>query len=90
MFNKIDVKMIQTETTIVGVSRVGECKLGAGAVYSVIKADLDSLNGGKANNTMDALIAEIAVNNGYILLTADFYLSQVAKSHGCNVHYWQT
>jgi len=30
------------------------------------------------------------VDNGYTLLTADFYLSEAAKAHGCTVRYWQT
>lgn len=89
-FAKTITQVVPTETTILGVSRLGECKLGDGAVYSAIKAELDSLNGGKANNTMDALIAEVAVDNGYTLLTADFYLSEAAKAHGCTVRYWQT
>lgn len=58
-------------------------------LYSSIKANLDSLNRGKANNAIDALIAEVAVKNGYTLLVADYHLSEVAKNHGCKVLHWQ-
>lgn len=76
-----------TETKILGVSRLDKCKLGDGAIYNIIKEELASLNGGKTNNTIDALIGEIAVSNEYTLLTADFHLAKVAKSHGCSVQY---
>ena len=89
-FAKIIDNVVPTETTLLGVSRLGESKLGDGVLYSSIKLKLDSLNGGKANNTMDALIAEIATKNGYTLLTADYHLSEVAKNHGCKVLYWST
>lgn len=63
-------------------------KLGGGGLYSRLKADLDSLNKGKANNTQDALIAEVAIANGYTLLTADYQLAAVAKKHGCTVRHF--
>jgi predicted nucleic acid-binding protein len=56
--------------------------------YKAIKADLDSRNGGKANNRKDALIAEVALKNGYVLLTADWDLWRVALNHNIEVWFW--
>ena len=63
-------------------------KLGDGSLYSRLKADFDSLNKGKANNTQDALIAEVAIASGYTLLTADYHLAEVAKTHGCTARHF--
>ena len=63
-------------------------KLGDGSLYSRLKADLDSLNKGKANNTQDALIAEVAIANGYTLVTADYHLAEVARKYGGTVRYF--
>jgi predicted nucleic acid-binding protein len=41
----------------------------------------------KSNNTEDALIAEVAIEHGRVLLTADRDLAEVAKTHGCKVYY---
>ena len=40
----------------------------------------------KNNNWQDALIAEVALNNNYILVTADDDLANVSESHGITVH----
>lgn len=83
-------EILPTESFMLGVSRLDEGKLGDGISYDAIKKELDSLNGGKANNSKDALIAEIAMTKGYVLLTADFHLYQVADIHGIGVIYWTT
>jgi len=83
-------EVVPTETAVIGISRIGHCKISNGNLYIKLKTELDSVNGGKANNSMDALIAEIAVKNNYTLLTADHDLHQVASNNGCNVVYWQT
>ena len=79
--------VIPTESTVLGISRVGYSKLSDGNQYNLVKAELDSLNGGKSSNIQDALIAEVAIANGYILLTADYHLFEVANKHGCAVQY---
>ena len=56
--------------------------------YKAIEEDLDSRNGGKANNRKDALIAEVALKNGYVLLTADWDLWRVALNHNIEVWFW--
>jgi predicted nucleic acid-binding protein len=45
--------------------------LGDGKLFTSLKAELDILNRNKNNNVRDALIAEVAIANGYTLLTAD-------------------
>jgi rRNA-processing protein FCF1 len=47
-----------------------------------VKAELDRLNGGRRNNDRDALIAEAAIANGCILLTADGDLKSATEAHG--------
>jgi len=82
-------ELVPTESFVLGVSRLGEGKLGDGAAYSSVKSQLDALNGGKANNSMDALIAEVAIRNGFTLLTADYHLKQVSEAYGAKVRHWQ-
>ena len=82
--------LVPTESTVTGISRLDHSKLSDGARYDSLKADLDSVNQGKANNPHDALIAEVAIANGYTLLTADYHLAEVAKKRGCTVRYFST
>ena len=76
---------VPTESTILSISKLGSCKLGTGTLFSQLKADLDSLNFEKTNNSKDALIAEAAIMNGHTLITADKDLHIVAEKHGCLV-----
>ena len=89
MFATTVEEVVPTETFVIGVSRIGHGKLSDGDLFERLRNELNQLNGEKRNNTMDALIAEIAINNGYTLLTADYHLHKVAKNNGCNVLYWQ-
>lgn len=79
-----------TESAVIGVSRIGQSKISDGNLHIMLKADLDLLNGGRRSNIIDALIAEIAIKNGFTLLTADYHLQDVAKQNGCKVSYWST
>ena len=89
-FTEIIHEVLPTETFVIGISRLDEGKLGDGISYEAVKKELDSLNGSKGNNAEDALIAEIAMKNSYVLLTADFHLYQVAYKHGIEHMYWTT
>lgn len=82
--------VVSTESTVLGVSRLDYSKLSDGTRYDTLKADLDSMNRGKANNPHDALIAEVAIANGYTLLTADNDLAKVTERHGGTVRYFST
>jgi predicted nucleic acid-binding protein len=74
--------LLQTETTVTDVSRFDFSKLGDGAIYTSIKNQLDTMNGGKPSNIRDALIAEVSIVNSHTLLTADRDLAKVAGDHG--------
>ena len=89
-FSETIDEMLPTESFVLGTSRLDKGKLGDGVSYDAIKTELDSMNKGKTNNSEDALIAEIAMKNGYVLLTADFHLYQVAYAHGIGTTYWTT
>ena len=89
-FSETIDEVMPTESVVFGTSRFGGAKLGDGISYETIKRELDSLNGGKPNNSADALIAEIAMKHGYVLLTADFHLFQVADKLGIGFSYWTT
>jgi predicted nucleic acid-binding protein len=80
--------VIPAESFVLDVSRLDYSKLGDGGLYGELRAELDSLNKGKANNAQDALIAEVAITNGYALLTADYHVAEVARKYGCTVRYF--
>jgi predicted nucleic acid-binding protein len=78
---------VLTEATVIGVSRIGLAKISDGKRYSSLRDALSSRNKAKSNNTQDALIAEVAIEHGWVLLTADRDLAEVAKKHGCKLKY---
>ena len=51
-------------------------------VFRALKAALAVANGGKRNNTQDALVGETSVVNGFTLLTCDFDLARAVKEQG--------
>lgn len=61
---KLRSKIIPTESAVYGVSRLGKAKLGGGIIYKKIK-------GKGLNHVKDALIGEVAIKNGLILVTND-------------------
>jgi len=77
-----------TESVVLDISRVGLAKLSDGRLYDSLRNGLDALNGGKSNNGYDALIAEVAIENSWVLLTADSDLAKVAEQHGCKVRHY--
>lgn len=75
-------RIVPTNSAVWGVSVWGQAKWTADDnLYGPIKADLDELNGGKKNNTEDALIAETAIKHGYVLVTDDEDLAAVTKKY---------
>lgn len=76
-------RIVPTESAVWGVSRWDEAKWTANDnLYTPIKADLDKLNKSKSNNVQDALIAETSIKGGYVLVTDDTHLIEVAKRYG--------
>ncbi len=84
-FVTLRTEVVSTESMVVGVSRLGQCKLSNANLYTSLKAALDERNHRKKNNAQDALIAEVAAKNHFVLLTADADLADVAEEHGCKV-----
>lgn len=87
-FLEIIDETLSTESFALDKSRLDKARPGEGDSYLAIKRELDFLNGGKENNSEDALIADVALRNGFVLLTAGFHLYQVAYNHGVGVIYW--
>jgi predicted nucleic acid-binding protein len=84
-FRKTINREVPTESMVAGISVVGLAKVSDGKLYYSLKAALDDLNKGKRNNGYDALIGEVAIQQGWMLLTADRDLAAVASGHGCKV-----
>jgi len=75
-------RIVPTESAVWDVSAWDQAKWSANDnLYTPIKADLDALNKGKKNNVEDALIAETAIKDGYVLVTDDEHLAAVAKKY---------
>lgn len=84
-------ELVATETFLLDESRLDLARWSSGEIYQSLKAELDARNGGKRkNNIRDALIAEVAIANGYILLTADRHLREVCEAHGGEVRFYAT
>ena len=81
VFSKLETKIEPTETRILGLTRFGEGKYSDRLLHNSLKGKRDVLNDEKSNNNKDALIAEVAIKNGYTLLTADYHLTKVAEEN---------
>jgi predicted nucleic acid-binding protein len=75
-------RLLPTLTFAFDISRLGHAKMGDGRLCKSIQVDLDILNGSKQNNLRDALIAEVAIANGYALITADADLRTATEKNG--------
>lgn len=84
---KLRPMVIPTESMVWDVSRWDQAKWGEGTTYDDLRAALDVRNRSKANNCRDALIAQSALKNGWILLTADRDLAEVVEERGGAVHF---
>lgn len=89
-FSSVVDLVAPTESLVVGISVIGAAKLSDGKDYTALKASLDALNKSKSNNANDILIAEVALKNGFTLITSDKALSEAAAKHGCKVLYVET
>jgi predicted nucleic acid-binding protein len=86
-FSQIAPTRVPTESFVFDVSRFDQSKWSNCRTLQTLKTALDASNGGKSNNIQDALIAEVAIVNGFALLTADYDLANVAKQHGAHCQY---
>lgn len=81
-------ELLPTESAVMNISRFDWCKMGDGVIYTSIKNELDTKNGGRRSNIHDALILEVAIVNGFTLLTADADLAEAAKNHKGTVRHF--
>ena len=65
-------------------------KLSDGLLFEKLKQELDTLNKSKSNNAQDLLIAEVAIVNGFTLLTSDRHLAEVVEKQGGKVVHFKT
>lgn len=90
IFNQVAPEVVRTESFAFDVpgSGFGEAKWNSdnGQRVTSLKNALDSWKL-KSNNLQDALIAEVALVNGFGLITADEGLSEIAQQHGIDVQY---
>ncbi len=84
---KLRPMLVPTESMVWDVSRWGQAKWGDGMTYNDLRTALDARNRRKANNSRDALIAESALKNSWILLTADRDIADVVEELGGAVHF---
>jgi predicted nucleic acid-binding protein len=89
MFAKLRPEIVPTESLVWDVSRWDEGKFSDGVLFEQLKQELDALNNSKPNNSKDVLIAEVAIVNGFTLLTADKDLANVMTNNRYKVTYFQ-
>ena len=90
MFAEVRPQVVPTESFVWDISRWDHGKWSDGVLYTRLKQDLDALNKSKSNNARDILIAEVAIANGYTLVTADRHLAAITERHGGKVAYFET
>lgn len=82
-FKMLPDAMLPTESTILGVSVLGESKLGKGENYKKIFEFLMAIDPKRIDaNQADALIGEVALNVGLELITGDRNLKHIVEQLG--------
>jgi len=85
----LNCKLLPTQSFVSDVSRTDHANGGDGKLFTILRSELDVLNRKKRNNVRDALIAEVAIANGYTLLTADEDLKSATEKHGGRVIFFR-
>lgn len=88
-FHHLAPELVHTESFALDIPGSGfdESKWSDGKLATMLKHSLDALNKSKHNNWHDAIIAEVALVNGYGLVTNDRDLAKVAEQHGIAIIY---
>jgi rRNA-processing protein FCF1 len=82
-FHLVPQTLLSTESVIAGISRAGMAKVGDSLVYTHIFEELNKRKPEqRENNSKDALIAETALKNGFVLVTNDKALKEVVLKIG--------
>ena len=90
LFSEIPQESVPTESMIWDVSRWGKSKWSDGELLSGIRQRLVGFGGRDESNDEDALLADIAINKGFILVTHDRCLYRVVTEFGgaaCNLEH---
>lgn len=74
IMGKLSPIIIPTTSFILGKSRLGEARLGDGHIF-------EELKNGNIKNTEDALIGEVSIKEGIILVTQDIKLKKYVNSN---------
>jgi hypothetical protein len=83
IFHFVPQKLISTESAVFDVSRFDMAKYGDGIVYTHVYEELNKRKPKESeNNSNDALIAETAMKNGFLLVTEDKALKEVVTETG--------
>ena len=90
IFAEVRPEIVPTESFVWDVSRWDHGKWSDGVIFEKLKQDLDALNKSKPNNAEDVLIAEVAIVNGFTLLTSDRHLAEVVEKQGGKVVHRKT
>lgn len=90
MFAEVRPEIVPTESFVLDVSRLDYGKLSDDVLFDKLKQELDALNKSKSNNVQDVLIAEVAIVNGFTLLTSDRHLAEVVEKQGGKVVHFKT
>jgi hypothetical protein len=83
-FARVAPARVPTKSALWNASRWDEGEWSDGKRYRAMLAALDAKNGGKDNNKRDVLIAETALEHGYVLVTGDVDLRDVFGAFGGN------
>lgn len=76
--------LVPVETMVWDVTRWDHAKWSDGATYTAIRAALDA-EAVRPNNVQDAMTAEVALVNGFTLVTSDGSLAQAFETLGGTV-----
>ncbi|MGD1902117.1 MAG: PIN domain-containing protein [Geitlerinemataceae cyanobacterium] len=80
----LQLDLVPTSDCLADFSRVGMAYVSDSDIFDLLKAALDKRRK-KSSNTVDALLASSAIQQGLILITTDRNLSDVAQQYGCDV-----
>ncbi|MDN4017149.1 hypothetical protein [Zwartia panacis] len=80
-FHEVNPKRVPVETALFDATPWNEGKYGGDSeLYKELLIELDAMNNKKANNYADVLIAEVIIQNGHTLITADQDLADLVEN----------
>jgi hypothetical protein len=74
-------RLVPVESIVADVSRWGHTKWSDGETYTTVRAALDAVKQ-RGNNVQDAMIGEVALKDGFTLVTGDKLLADTIEAMG--------